>query len=448
MRFSKPATRAIALVFLMGAVSSLAPAVLAAPPTPAATPALIVANDSWAYGTDRWFNMTQTTPMGVHTIHAQMSWYTVFSRTNLSASLSQLSVERTVASNFTVSYCSPDCTNPTLRVDMTHSAYEHAVGFLNMTRTGLVYEGGLSVPATAIVGSSARADGRLSTAAHIYVETPQGAKNVTETFDATGQAVANLDFTPPLGLLPNTLNVGDTWNATSAYSGGGNWAVAWTYTKTNASGATTTTTGSPSGSLNLTGNVSVDGRVVGSQALPEGTVLPCVTFEFSSDLTALDGIILLPAGFDLFSFANHSWDGYSMGFANMQTHQVAVQFSGDFTSFRLRAASSFYGTNDSAVERGESMRGSMGVMSAAPLATASVATGVPTTDVSAVPVSVADANAKIACLATNTCATTPTSPPPAWQVPWEVVIVVAFVVAVVAFSAAVAVVVSRRRRRA
>lgn len=420
-------------------VSALALAILIVVPTaaaalngsPARSPALaVVSSDSWAFGTERWFNLTQATPMGTHTVQAWMSWYTINNRTNVSADVTAWTIERTVASSFSSTYCSPDCTTPTLKVDLNHTAYEHATGFVNMTRAAVVYENGTGVAAFGLLNASASADARLTSHATVWVTTAQGVRNVSESFAAYGSANASLAFTPALGLIPISLSAGVSWNATSAYVGGGDWSAVWNYTKTNASGSTITASGSPSGSLNVTGNLSVEGAVVATHVLPNGTVLPAISLEFSGDFGALDGLILLPHAFDFFGYGPRSWDGYRLGFAHMETTRLAIEFQGGSTSLRLRAATSDFGTNDSAMDRGEAMRGHSGPMSTVPLATATAAEGIPTTSVVAQPVGVVTAQEAQDCMAQTTCTTAASSPPGAF--PSTIVLALAVGGAVVA----------------
>ncbi len=424
-----PSRRGSVLVTIDLMVGFLGPAVLSVPAAGAPSTAVVPA-DSWAYGTQRWFNLSVTTPNGVHVIQAEMSWYTIFTRTNISASVTQLSVDRTVASTFTSSYCSPNCTAPSVEVLLSHSTYEHAVGFLNLTRDATVYEDGTAVAAIGILDTSASASGRVTSSANITVDTPQGIRHVTEAYNATGQAAAHLAFDPALGLLPTSLNVGDSWNSSSTYTGGGTWSVAWSYTKTDASGTTTSDAGSPSGSLNVTGTVTVEGAVVGSMTLPSGTVLPAVTLEFSSSLDVLDGVIFLPHGGGFLDLAGAPWGSDAFGVAHMETHRLAVQFSGDFTSFQLRAASSYYGTDDSAPEMGDQMQGNPHTMVAEPSATS---TGVPTTEVTAAPMAVTDARTASDCLAAGTCTTNGT-PSGGSEFPWLYVGIGLVVVAAVAIG--------------
>ncbi len=359
----------------------------------------VVLADSWAFGAEKWFNLSVSTPQGIHVIQAFMGWYSIFERTNVSSTVTQLSVENTVVSNFSAQYCSPDCSSPQVNVILQHATYEHVLGYLNLTRAGTVYEGGTAVPAIALLDSSASANGWARSSADITVVTPQGTKHATESFSAQGQAAASLAFSPALGLIPLTLNLGDTWNATSAYTGSGAWSVGWTYEKTNASGATVVISGTPSGSLNATGEVSVEGTVVGSMPLPGGVVVPTVLLSFSSDLEVLDGMIILPRGAGFFDGAVQPWDQYRLGFASLQMHQLGVQYNPVSGSFRLVAATGLYGTSDTSVSMGDQMRASVGVGMTPSVVNSTP--GVTATEVAATPVSVADAETATACFSTG-----------------------------------------------
>ena len=389
-----PSVPSVAVAALLLSTTFLGALVVAAPEG-SATPAAALTSDSWSYGVEKWFNLSIPMPNAVHTIHAYTAWYTVIDRTNLPSAVTQLSLERTVLSNFTAQYCAPDCMSPELQVNLSHATYEHALGFVNLSSAGVVYENGTAVPAFAVLNASATANAVAVSSSEIWIGTPQGVKHVTEEFSAAGQANVRLAFDPALGLAPQSLGFGDTWNATSTYVGAGNWSVAWSYEKTNASGQTTTLSGLPAGSLNATGVVAVDGAVVGSMTLPGGVVLPAITLSFSSDLEVLDGMVFLSRGANFFDGGGHAWDGYRMGFAMMETHRLAVQFLGDASSFRLLAATSFYGTSDMTPAMGAAMRA--GSMPMTP-ATVNATPGVPTVEVTAVPLAPASAAAAASCL--------------------------------------------------
>ncbi len=395
--------RPTALVVLLVTTLLLAPTALSVPRLADAADASVApSEDSWAYGTERWFNLTLSTPNGVHTIRAHMAWYTIFERTNPTASTVGLSVDRTVASDFTARYCSPDCSQPTLEVNLAHAVYAHALGGLNLSRDARVYEAGSAVPALGVVNSSAAAVQTVASTAGVEIATPSGPRTVRESFRATAEASATLAFEPSLGLVPWSVAVGDVWNASSTYVGAGAWRVNWTYEKTNASGGTTTLSGTPSGALNTTGTLSVNGTAVARLPLPNGSTLPAISLGFSESFEALDGVIYLPRGSGFFEETGRPWDGYRMAFDRWESKRLSLGVSSDGASFAYPTASAVYGTNDTAVSIGEGQRGAASASAQAAVAVA-VATGVPATEVVAAPVPVPVAEAAADCLAGGAC---------------------------------------------
>ncbi len=442
---SRP-VRAVGLVGLILAATVLGALSLAGAPF-AAGAAVSPANpDAWAYGTDRWFNVSTATPMGVHTISAYLGWYTVYDRQNVSGNLSRLSIDRTVLSNFTTQYCSPDCRAPALEVVLHHATYDHASGHLNITNNGSVYANGASVPAFAARDSSATADAWARSSADIRVTTPNGVRIVTETFRATGQSSADLTFTPPLGLVPVNGGTGGALGlqphgSNSSYSGSGGWSLSWSYEKVNASGATISLGGTPSGTLAPTGNISLEESVIGAMTLPNGTRLPLISLNFARALDALDGLIFLPAPANFFDYGTGEWDGCQMAFSYLASPQLAIDVSGGLGALEPRAAVAAYRTNDSAVSMGDGMGSHSGPGALAPTYSA---TGVPPVEVSAEPMSPTAAALAAAGLASGAAPTVPGSIASSWDYPWPV-LELALVVAV-ALVGGVAYLWYRRRR--
>ena len=220
-------------------------ALIVARPEGSASPVAALTSDSWSYGVEKWFNPGIPMPSAVHTIRALMAWYTVIDRANPPSTVTQLSIERTALSSFTAQYGSPDCLSPELQVNLSHATYEQALGFVNVSRAGMVGENGTTVRAFALLNASGTASAVAVSSSVIWVFSPQGAKHVTEEFSASRQADASLAFDPALGLVPRALGVRDTRNGTSTYAGAGNWSVAGSYQKTNARGPTATLSGVP-----------------------------------------------------------------------------------------------------------------------------------------------------------------------------------------------------------
>lgn len=418
--------------------------VLVAVPARGSVPQATPATDAWAWGTDTWFNRTVSTPHGVHSVSAHLAWYTVFDRTDVSPIVTLLSVERWVLSDVTSRYCSPDCTVPTVEVALHHGTYQHALGRLNLTTDAVVYQNGSAVAAFGLLNSSAVADGWTHSSAGVSVVSDAGSRLVSEAFEAAGEARASLAFTPSLGLLPLHLAAATPWNATSGYVGSALWQVDWNYTKTGPSGQSFNLSGSPSGSLNATGNISLEGNVAGTSVMPDRQVLPAIELSiegsFEGSLELLDGTILLPTLGEFFHDGQQDWQGYRMGLASMATHRLAVAFGGESTSFQLRAASAFFGTRDAAISMGENERGALGDGPRV-FGGRDYSDGIPATEVTTQPVAPQTARTAGTCLPHGDCTTSGSG----GRLPWGTLLVAAIVGA---GAAGVALAAIQGRRRA
>lgn len=400
------------------------------------------ATDAWAWGTDAWFNRTVSTPLGVHSVSAHLAWYTVFDRTNVSPVVTLLSVERWVLTDVASRYCSPDCTAPTVGVALHHATYQHALGRLNLTTDAVVYQNGSAVAAFGLLNSSAVADGWTHSSAEVSVVSNAGIRLVSEAFEASGVARALLAFTPSRGLLP--LHLADAaWNATSGYAGSVLWQVDWNYTKIGPSGQSFNLSGSPSGSLNATGNLSLEGNVAGTSVMPDREVLPAIELSvdgsFEGSLELLDGTILLPTLGEFFHDGPQDWQGYRMGLASMTTHRLAVGFGGEATSFQLRAASAFFGTRDAAISMGENGREVLGD-GPRMFGGRDYSDGIPAIDVITEPVAPKTARTVGTCLPNGGCTTSGSG----GGLPWGPLLAAA-IVAAGAAGVAVAAIQGRRR---
>ncbi len=360
-------------------------------------------SDSWAFGVDRWFNLTVDTPHGVHSISAHFEWYAVFGRTNVSSHVTNLEIEDWALSDFTARYCSPNCSGPTVDVLLHHATYQRTLGELNLTNSGVVYEAGIAVPAIAILNTSASLSGWTKSSSLVSLVTPGIAQRVSEVFSAAVEARADLALAPALGLAPLNLSVGTAWNASSVYTGSADWAVNWSYSKTNASGEIVNVSGNPSASLDSTGTVSSTGVVSGTLALPNGTVLPSISLNVGDPFELLDGALLLPLDGGFLDDSHGPWDSYQMGSASVAGLKVGIDLGWGLGRFQLLTASAFYSTNDTAVNRGETDLDGFGGNQPTAFGSSPNGYGIPATEVVASPMSVASARSAAACLTEGVC---------------------------------------------
>ncbi|HEV2166101.1 MAG TPA: hypothetical protein VGS23_03865, partial [Thermoplasmata archaeon] len=99
---------------------SFAPAASASPVTEAGA----AAPHQWAFGGQRWANLTVSFNGGTFTSRAYFGEHVVLTETNTSATTRQIEGVRTVGASYFAQYCRPDCTHPNASANLSLRAWQ------------------------------------------------------------------------------------------------------------------------------------------------------------------------------------------------------------------------------------------------------------------------------------------------------------------------------------
>ncbi|MCI4363487.1 MAG: hypothetical protein L3K13_04195 [Thermoplasmata archaeon] len=279
----------------------------------------------WAYGAQENLSFTVTGNRSTYTVTASFGYDVVFTRTNTSNSTYELESQRTMGFNFTASFCEPSCTAiPSIAATVSAKAYEQETGFANLTKHGTVYENGSAVHALALEDASSQVRAALTESTMLTVTTVNRTLTSSVHFGANLSDVAQVVFTPALGLLPYSPppTPGTAWNATSAYSATGAASGAWSFSKTGSLGSPTSASGSISGSDNSSGTISVSGNDLGRITLHDGRTLPVIMLTVRGPFSVREGTIWIPSSGDLWSDTQGRLQGFALASIGASTDRL------------------------------------------------------------------------------------------------------------------------------
>lgn len=402
---------------------------MAVPVVGSAAPMGSTSPQQWAYGAQKWVNVTIDFPNATYTQHAFFGWQVIFTATNTSNTTQSWEVERTVGADFFAQYCQPNCSAPTAYGNLTVLGLEHDAGFANLTDTATVYVNGSAVPAVGLVNASFENAASLNETMRYGLTSGPITGNASGAFDITGAAHGAVGFTPALGLVPENLSGPEFWNSSSAFSASGGWSVTFAATHTPFHGTPTSSSASANGSVAASGTVAISGGDFGTITLANGQNVPVVGLTWSGPFDVVDGVILIPHDFDLFGGGLHSWGDDELGSEDFATSSIDVHFDAAH-HLQVVAAATAYTSQDSTLDV------SSGPTTMETPATSSSSPAV----VQAQPESVAQAQSSAACLSGACTATSSASKPLTSGV-------VALVVVAVAAVALVGLILAVRGRR-
>lgn len=361
---------------------------LASPASAAPVPLGSSAPQQWAYGADKWVNVTVTLPNATYASHAHFGWQVIFTATNTSASTVMLEAQRTMSGSFTAELCAPNCTHPNVHGTLNVTGWSTATGFANLTTAATVYENGSAVAAFGLQNAQAVGRANLSERMALTLPILGVPRTTTSSFFADASSHASVAFTPALGLVPVNLTNDSSWNSSSAFSAAGGWSIAISDGHTPFVGAGANGSFFANGSVNASGTVFVHGHDFGTITLANGMTVPAVGLVLTGPFDDLDGAILMPHDADLFGDGAHGWGADELGGETVFTSNVDVGMDG-FHHVRFVAASSAYSATDASLGSSAGM---------APMGPTPAATSASPTYVQAQPESVATAQQRSGCL--------------------------------------------------
>ncbi|MCI4360330.1 MAG: hypothetical protein L3J91_01365, partial [Thermoplasmata archaeon] len=122
-----------------------------------------------------------------------------------------------------------------------------------------------------------------------------------------GSAHASVSFAPALGLVPLNVTNGAAWNSTSEFNASGAWSAQANWYRTSVLGTTSSGSFSPSGTVQGSGSVALQGADLGNITLSNGQTVPVIALAWTGPFDDVDGVILIPHDFDLFGNGGHDW---------------------------------------------------------------------------------------------------------------------------------------------
>jgi hypothetical protein len=260
-------------------------------------------NLSWAYGAYRTVNASGNGhdaqgPYG-YSVRAYYGIQVILNQTNVSSTVSEVEIQRTVGATAYWTYCRPTCGAALVSANLTVKAVEFGAGFTNLTSTATVYESGVAVPAVGLLDSHAQVRESVVVSAQATLHSLMGSRTSTLNANQTATAAMSIAFVPALGLYPADLTTAGPWNSSSGYTSAGSWNRSAQGAYTNLSGTTATWTNSSSGSVTGAGNVSLTGADAGPIGLDNGTLADALTIAVSGPFSVREGMLFVPLDADL-----------------------------------------------------------------------------------------------------------------------------------------------------
>ena len=377
-----------ALLILSLAIPSLtAPALGMSAPNPSAPP------EQWAYGGQHWSNASSVLPHAEYHVASYFGWTVVYTLTNTSNTSFQLEAQRTMGVSYSAQICTPSCTHANASLNLSLHGMEQETGFANLTTVATVDENGSSVPALGL--TDAQSVGRASLNESVVgSRTVAGIHHVlSSSLSVSSTSSAQVTFSTSLGLIPWNVAPDLAWNSSASFTASGAYALqyAWSLVGMNGSiSGSLNGSGHPSGAVNASGTVALVGKDLGNLTLANGLTTPVVVLLWTSGpFDGVDGVILVPHGFEIFSDRTHDWDGHAPGIQSVATSRLDLYLDVLHHRLRVAAAASSYSGSDSL---------STSASGAGPFSPAAGSTGPSAALVQAQPESVPAAQATASCL--------------------------------------------------
>ncbi|MCI4317697.1 MAG: hypothetical protein L3J96_04095, partial [Thermoplasmata archaeon] len=313
-------------------------ALLAVSAQAAPVPTSTGAPQQWAYGAQKWVNVSAMLPNGTFTVHAFFGWDVILTATNTSSSTVAVEAVRTMGASYSAQFCNPNCVSAATMGNVSMSAVESDAGFVNMTGNATVFENGAATPALGIMNASAQSQGRVNESLQFHGMHGNVTRSVSAMLSVRGHAQASVSFSPALGLIPWNAQPNATWNSSSRFAAQGSWGIGWAAQRTNLLGRSLNVSGSPNGAVNASGRLSVAGQDLGNVTLSNGETVPAIVLALSGPFDDVDGVILVPHAFDLFGGVHHAYDASALAAQSATTSQV--DFAIDTLHHRVQVVAS------------------------------------------------------------------------------------------------------------
>ena len=293
----------------------LAPASASATPVPGASGA----GSMWSYGAIKSINVASTPAANgwVYEGSATLGYTVTIWENSTSSTTFELTVVRTMGLAFTVRFCDSTCGAPVQWANETFRAFERTWTFANFTESGTVTQDDTSVAAIALQNSTSFLYANVTEATDVFLPLAGQLGPHIGYLGAYLRAFSSVRFLPALGLIPDQLVPGTTWDSSSEFVATGSASWGYYYALHRPIGSFIIGPVSGGLSLSANGNVSVLGNDTGSVFSYGGSNYPVINLTIVGPFHVREGIILIPAAADIFGSSSQPWDGNATGSANV-----------------------------------------------------------------------------------------------------------------------------------
>jgi len=359
----------VAMVLVIPVLAATAGAAPVAPagPTTAAI-AAGSASQQWAYGGQKWVNVSVQVGNASYQSHAFFGWQVIYTATNTSNSTVELEAQRTMAADLFAQFNGSHVSG-----NLSVRGHESETGFANLSTTAQVYENGTPTSAVGLTNASTQASANLSEAYSLTV----AGHTASGHLSVQGSSQSAVAFTPSFGLVPWNVAPNTTWNSSAMYAASGSWSIAYQWANVGLFGTTANGSGNPTGSVSGTGNVSLSGADLGNITLANGRTVPVIAIVVAGPFDDVDGFILVPHAFAIFGAGAHAWAHGSLAAEDVATDRLDLALDAAHHRAQvLASASSYQGTDDSLAPSGSA---ALTTQSAAPSPSSALVQGQPET---------------------------------------------------------------------
>lgn len=340
-RWTTIAILGLSALLVGGIPAVFLPTAAGASPNPSAPP------QQWAYGAEHWANASVTGLYGQYQVSAFFGWTVIYTLTNTSNTSFTIEAQRSMAVSYAAQLCAPSCTNPNAVENLSVRGQENDTAFANFTTTGTVYENGTAASAVALANTHSTSVARLDESVAGSRTTAGVSHSGSAMFDINGSARSSVSFATPLGLIPWNASPGLTWNASAPFTASGGFYLQYAWSLVGANGSLSGN-GTPSGQLNRSGTVALQGTDLGNVTLANGVTAPAIVLSWTTGtFVAVDGILLIPRGFDIFGAGDHPWAPHAPGIQTVLNSRIDVLLDVAHHRLRVAAAASQYAGSDS-----------------------------------------------------------------------------------------------------
>ncbi|MCI4327167.1 MAG: hypothetical protein L3K16_05990 [Thermoplasmata archaeon] len=360
----------------LAATASAAPAAAAGP----ATAASASTSQQWAYGGQKWVNISAQIGNATYQSHAFFGWQVVYTATNTSAGTVELEAQRTMGADLFAQY-----NGSRIVGNLSVQGHESETGFANLSTTAQVYENGSAVSAVGIDNASSQGAANLTESYSLSA----GGKTASGHLDVQGNSHSAVSFSPSFGLVPWNVTPGQSWNSSATYTADAAWSLAYQWSNTGLFGFNSSGSGSPNGSVTGTGSVALSGTDLGTVTLANGRTVPVIAIALTGPFDDVDGFILVPHGFEIFDGGAHAWGSGALGTEAVATDRLDLAIDAPHHSIEVVASATSYSGQDNTLASSGTL--TTANQEAAPAPSSAVVQGQPE--------SVADAQHNAACLA-------------------------------------------------